>query len=41
MAWKGPGREGLRKLEPGLPDVVDVYYANVGSRPQTMLTPLI
>ncbi|MFB0569166.1 MAG: hypothetical protein ACETV0_06075 [Nitrososphaeria archaeon] len=36
--WKGLGREGQRKLEPGMPNVVVVYYAIAGSSRQTILT---
>jgi len=37
-AWKGVGREGQRKLEPGMPNVAVVYYAIAGSSRQTILT---
>jgi len=39
--WKGLGREGQRRLEPGRLNVVVVYYAIVGSSRQTMLTWLV
>ena len=41
VARKGLGREGQRKLEPGMPNVVVVYYAIVGCSRQTMLTWLV
>lgn len=38
VARKCLGKEGQRKLEPGMPNVVVVYYAIVGSSRQTILT---